>query len=403
MGKISATTEHFTLVHNDYLRDPALDYAEIGVLTVMLSLPDDWKFSIEGLVHRHGKGVKAPDGKYKISCALKGLCERGYFVRERITDAKGRFSGYTYSAADELKKIKSDYSKNFTVLGNSYLRDPALGIEMIGLLTVMLSLPDDWNFSIAGLVHRFGKNAPTPNGEFKTRSLLGKLGKAGYFRRIRLTDEKGKVIDWIYDYSDTKQDSWISENTVTEKAETDTITMPISMPEAINDADILPVSEEAAAAITDTADTDPDTETIKSNIEYTKLCENYSVTAVDIIIKIITVALNSGKRYRINRKKLSPTEMRDFLFSLTYKNVSVCIENMRYSRDIKYPVPYILTALHNSLYAESGSNQSSFANLKEIFKAAKQQGTIMPTGNTEDSIMSIIHQYANTSLIGGEA
>lgn len=55
---------NFTMVHNEYLNDSRLSGSEMGWLTYMLSRPDNWNFSIEGLAHTHS------DGKTRIMTTL---------------------------------------------------------------------------------------------------------------------------------------------------------------------------------------------------------------------------------------------------------------------------------------------------------------------------------------------
>lgn len=50
-----------------------------------------------------------------------------------------------------MSVIRVHKNKNFTVMSNAHLRDMDLSLKAKGLLSVMLSLPDNWNYSIAGL------------------------------------------------------------------------------------------------------------------------------------------------------------------------------------------------------------------------------------------------------------
>ena len=43
------------------------------------------------------------------------------------------------------------HDKDYTVMSNHHLRDPALSLKAKGLLSQMLALPDDWDYSVAGL------------------------------------------------------------------------------------------------------------------------------------------------------------------------------------------------------------------------------------------------------------
>lgn len=62
-----------------------------GLLSLMLSLPDDWDYSISGLA------TLSKDGKDSIMSALAELEKFGYLTRKRVTDEKGRFAGVEYN------------------------------------------------------------------------------------------------------------------------------------------------------------------------------------------------------------------------------------------------------------------------------------------------------------------
>ena len=47
--------------------------------------------------------------------------------------------------------IRVEKNKNYTTMSNYHLRDKELSLKAKGLLSVMLSLPDTWDYSIAGL------------------------------------------------------------------------------------------------------------------------------------------------------------------------------------------------------------------------------------------------------------
>ena len=94
-----------------------------------------------------------------------------------------------------MSKIKKIYKNDFTIVSTSMYRDKHLTFKLRGLLGTMMSLPDDWDFSIAGLA------ALTDDGESSVRSGLKQLEKLGYLKRERLLD-KGKIVDWVYHFSD---------------------------------------------------------------------------------------------------------------------------------------------------------------------------------------------------------
>ena len=50
-----------------------------------------------------------------------------------------------------MSVVRCEKDRNFTVMSNYHLQNKTLSLKAKGLLSFMLSLPDDWNFSISGL------------------------------------------------------------------------------------------------------------------------------------------------------------------------------------------------------------------------------------------------------------
>lgn len=105
-----------------------------------------------------------------------------------------------------MAKLQSAIVKDFTVIHNEFVKDERLGIEEKGMLLLLMSLPEDWDFSIEGLAKL------SVSGKCKITTALNKLKKYGYFRRTREVDETtGRVIDWIYEFSDQPHLEWIED------------------------------------------------------------------------------------------------------------------------------------------------------------------------------------------------
>ena len=83
-------TDNYTIMSNSHFKEKEMTLKAKGLLSLMLSLPDDWDYSIAGLV------ALSKDGKDGVMNALNELEEFGYLTRARATDEKGRFAGYTY-------------------------------------------------------------------------------------------------------------------------------------------------------------------------------------------------------------------------------------------------------------------------------------------------------------------
>lgn len=83
-------TENYTVMSNTHFKEKGMSYKAKGLLSVMLSLPDNWDYSIAGLE------TLSKDGKDSIMSALTELEQFGYLKRTQITDERGRFNGYDY-------------------------------------------------------------------------------------------------------------------------------------------------------------------------------------------------------------------------------------------------------------------------------------------------------------------
>ena len=80
----------FTVLDNGIFRDKRLSLKARGLLVTMLSLPDDWNYTIEGL----SKILK--EGQSCIKSVLKELEDNGYLVRKQIREKNGRLGKIDY-------------------------------------------------------------------------------------------------------------------------------------------------------------------------------------------------------------------------------------------------------------------------------------------------------------------
>ena len=90
-------------------------------------------------------------------------------------------------------------TKNFTIMSNHHFKEKGMSLKAKGLLSLMLSLPDDWNYSISGLV------TLSKDGKDSVMSALNELEKFGYLKRTRLTNSKGQFQGIEYDIYEQPQ------------------------------------------------------------------------------------------------------------------------------------------------------------------------------------------------------
>ena len=83
-------TRDYTVMSNHHLRNANLSLKAKGLLSMMLSLPEDWNYTTRGLAKICKEGVDA------IGAALRELEAAGYIVRHKLRDRQGRISDTEY-------------------------------------------------------------------------------------------------------------------------------------------------------------------------------------------------------------------------------------------------------------------------------------------------------------------
>lgn len=103
---------NYTVMDNTFIKDTSLSAKAKGVMSFLLSLPDDWKLKTSEL-HRY-----FADGATAIRTAVKELLEHGYLYREQLLDEHGRFAGVLYRIIEvpqEEPKAENRISENQTL------------------------------------------------------------------------------------------------------------------------------------------------------------------------------------------------------------------------------------------------------------------------------------------------
>lgn len=114
-------TRDYTVMANHHLRNTKLSLKAKGLLSLMLSLPEDWDYTTKGL----SKICK--DGVDSICSTVNELEEHGYVIRERIRNAKGQLTDIQYTILEQPKPSQPGQGKpkqENPVLGNPVLGSP---------------------------------------------------------------------------------------------------------------------------------------------------------------------------------------------------------------------------------------------------------------------------------------
>lgn len=114
-------TNNYTVMSNYHLKDINLSYRAKGLLSFMLSLPDDWDYSVKGLVKVSKESIKA------IRSTLKELEDMRYLIRTRIQLDNGRFD-YEY-AIYETPYTQKGHAVNGYTLEDTQINTKEINIK----------------------------------------------------------------------------------------------------------------------------------------------------------------------------------------------------------------------------------------------------------------------------------
>ena len=259
-------------------------------------------------------------------------------------------------------------NKNYTTMSNYHLRDPDLSNKARGLLSTMLSLPDNWDYTTRGLAKI------CKDGVDGITAQLRELEQYGYLIRNRIRDTSGRIIDMeyiIYERPhpaspDTEKPDMVKPDTGLPRPETpaqinidkrstdETIT-DLSSTHSIPSDETRPsvlAALELKRKETEYRDTDVYREIIKENIGYDYLMSDlpYDHDRLEEILELLVETVCSTKKYiRVAGSDYPAEVVRSRLLKLDMEHIKFvfdCLkENTTKIRNIKQ---YLLTTLYNA-------------------------------------------------------
>ena len=115
-------TRDYTVMANHHLRNTDLSLKAKGLLSLMLSLPEEWDYTTKGLARI------CKDGVDSICAGVRELEEHGYVVRERIRNPNGQLGAIEYTILEQPQEPKREKpERENPVQANPVLDDPVLG------------------------------------------------------------------------------------------------------------------------------------------------------------------------------------------------------------------------------------------------------------------------------------
>lgn len=270
--------------------------------------------------------------------------------------------------------FRIEKTRDYTVMANHHLRNTRLSLKAKGLLSLMLSLPEDWDYTTRGLAKI------CKDGVDSICSAVNELEEHGYVIRERIRNAKGQLTDIQYtileqpkpplpEQGKPKQENPVLDTPILEKPEQEnpaqlntkkssnqTSKKDLSITEQSNPILSNPLEGEPQAA--DGIGTDTRTareiyrEIILENIEYDILCETRWIDRQqldEIVDLIVDTVCSARKTIRIAGDDYPADVVKSRFMKLDNSHIEYVIssiqENTTYVRNIK---KYLLAALYNA-------------------------------------------------------
>ena len=265
-------------------------------------------------------------------------------------------------------------TRDYTVMSNYHLKDKALSLKSKGLLSVMLSLPEDWDYTLKGLA------CISKDGVDAIREAVRELERAGYIVRTRMRNEKGQLKNTeyvIYERPVPVSKKPVEETPVQESPMLENPMQDNPVQES--PAQATPVQENPTQLITNQIKT-YESNTQRSNpyqsnpvradgwdemdlgtinrtrfevmeqIEYDAIVQPHNREILDEIVELMTEALCSTKtRITVSGNDFPAEYVKDRLRKLDCNHIEFIFESLRKKRtDVHNIKQYMLTTLFNA-------------------------------------------------------
>ena len=254
-------------------------------------------------------------------------------------------------------------NRDFTVIANSVFKDRRLSAKAKGILVEMLSLPENWDYTLKGLTTLFS------DGIDSIRQGIKELEENGYIVRERKRDARGRLGGMEYVIYETPEKA--VENSAPEQSSPANAEPTEDFPVqevSIEDKAMLykelnksrtkessthlsnPYQSITDEAAPDVMGYDEARETVKENIEYGILSERYPVERLDEIVDIASEALCSKRSsFSLGKDTYPYALVKDRLLRLDGSHIEYildCIDGN--TTDIRNIKPYLLKTLINA-------------------------------------------------------
>ena len=257
--------------------------------------------------------------------------------------------------------FRVERTHDYTVMSNHHLKNSQLSLKAKGLLSMMLSFPDEWNYSERGLA------SICKEGVDAIHSAIKELENAGYMERHQLRGKGGKIVDTEYViYEKPHQPDMAPPDT-----ENPDLDEPYAAePDTGNPGELntqIPNTQKTNTKISRTQSFSPPAPSrgddgltdgseqlfeIHEQIEYDVLCEQYRKEQVDELVELmLEVHMNRGKTIRLGQNNEFPTAYVQGRFAkIRRDHIEKVLDGINDNTTaVKNTRSYLLAALFNSV------------------------------------------------------
>ena len=268
--------------------------------------------------------------------------------------------------------FRIERTRDYTVMSNHHLRDKALSLKSKGLLSMMLSLPEDWNYTTRGLAKICKEGVDAIGGA------LRELEAAGYIVRHQMRDRQGRISDTeyvIYEQPQPKAPDTPQPDTASPDTENPYLDSPdTEKPAELNieksktqksntqgsSTDSIPFRETAAARPPERKGRDAMSveemqsyrDLVLENIEYDHLCREFATYREDldeIVELIVETVCARRKTTRIAGADFPHEVVRSRFLKLDSSHIEFVMECLHNNTtEIRNMKQYLLTVLFNA-------------------------------------------------------
>ena len=265
--------------------------------------------------------------------------------------------------------FRIERTRDYTVMSNHHLRNANLSLKAKGLLSMMLSLPEDWNYTTRGLA-KICKEGVDAIG-----AALRELEGAGYIVRHQRRDKSGRITDTEYVIYEQPQPDMSQPDTASPDTENPDMVKPdTEKPTELNieksntektitygsSTDSIPFREAAAAQLPERKGRDAMSvseienyrELILENIEYDYLCREFSTYREDldeIVELMVETVCAKRKTTRIAGSDFPHEVVRSRFLKLDSEHIRFVMDGMqKNTTEVRNMKQYLLAVLFNA-------------------------------------------------------